>query len=103
VNLSIFEERSVICDSDEVRNEIYDRIEDEFFVVMKSKPHLENVSESEIENKIEKLINLRHLCIAAPIGFVLPIEFYSWRELKIVRWYLEGFSLFEVFSVNPFW
>jgi serine/threonine protein kinase len=103
VNLSIFEERSIICESDEIRNEIYDRIEDEFLVIMKSKPLSENVSESKIENEIEKLINLCHPCITAPIGFVLPIESYSRRELKIVRLYLDGCSLSEVVSVNPKW
>jgi hypothetical protein len=92
VNLSVFEERSIICNSDEVPHEIYHRIEDELVVVMKSRPHLENVSESEIEKDIEKLINLRHLCITTPIGFVLPIESGSHRELKIVRMYLEGCS-----------
>jgi serine/threonine protein kinase len=103
VNFSVFEERSIICESDEVPNEIHDRIEDGFLTVMKSKPHSENVSESEIENEIEKLINLRHPCIVAPIGFVFPIESGSRRELKIVRMYMEGCSLFEVVSVNPIW
>jgi serine/threonine protein kinase len=92
-----------MCDSDEVPNQIYHRIEDEFFVFMKSKPLLENVSDSEIENEIEKMINLRHPCIAAPIGFVFPIESGSRREMKIVRLYLEGCSLLEVVSVNPIW
>jgi serine/threonine protein kinase len=99
VNLSRFEERSIICNSDEVPNEIYHRIEDEFLVVMKSKSHLENVPESEIE----RLINLRHPCIAAPIGFVFGIESGNRRELKIVQMYLEGCSLLEVVSVNPLW
>jgi hypothetical protein len=70
VNLSGFEERSIICESDEVANQIYHRIEDEFFVFVTPKSLSEDISESEIENKIEKLINLRHPCIAAPIGFV---------------------------------
>jgi hypothetical protein len=99
VNLSSFEERSIICDSDEVRNQIYHRIEDEFLVVLKSKPLSKNMEESEIE----KLINLRHPCIAGPIGFVFPIESGSRRELKIVRMYLEGCSLLEVVSLNPIW
>jgi serine/threonine protein kinase len=101
VNLSIFEERSIICDSDEGSNQIYHRIEDEFVIVMKSKPLSENVEESEIAHEIEKLINLRHPCIAAPIGFVCPIESGSREELKIVQMYLEGCSLLEVVSVNP--
>jgi serine/threonine protein kinase len=70
---------------------------------MKSKPHSANISESEIENELENLINLVHPCISAPIGFVLPIVSDSRQELKIVRMYLEGCSLSEVVSVNPVW
>jgi serine/threonine protein kinase len=103
VNLSVFEERSMICESDEVANQIYHRIEDEFLVLVKSKPLSENVSKSEIENELEKMINLCHPCIAAPIGFVFPIESDSRRQLKIVRLYLDGCSLLEVVSVNPLW
>jgi tRNA A-37 threonylcarbamoyl transferase component Bud32 len=99
INLSEFGERSLICNSDEVRNEIYHRTEDEFLVYLKPKPLSEDVEESEIE----KLINLRHPCIAAPIGFVLPIESDGQREMKIVRLYLEGCSLLEVVSVSPIW
>jgi hypothetical protein len=95
VNLSAFEERAIICESDQ----IYHRIEDELLVFMKSKPLSENVSESEIE----KLINLRHPCIAAPIGFVLPIGSGSPQELKFVRLYVAGCSLLEVISLNPIW
>jgi serine/threonine protein kinase len=103
INLSVFEERSMICECDEVANETYHRIEDEFLVVMKSKPHSKNVEKSEIENELEKMINLRHPCIAAPIGFIFPIKSGSQGELKIVRMYLEGCSLSEVVSVNPKW
>jgi serine/threonine protein kinase len=103
INLSVFEERSIICNSDEIPNEICHRIEDELLVFVKSKSHSANVSESEIEKEIENLINLRHLCIAAPIGFVFGIESSSRQELKIVRMYLEGCSLSEVVSVNPLW
>jgi serine/threonine protein kinase len=101
INLSGFEERSIICDSDEVGNQICHRIEDELLVVVKSKPLLENVSESQIGMELENLINLGHPCIAAPIGFVFPIESGSWQELKIVRLYFEGCSLTEVLRVNP--
>jgi serine/threonine protein kinase len=75
------------------------RVEDQLLVVVKSKPHSTNVEESEIE----KLINLRHPCIAAPVGFVFRSESGSLQELKIVRLYLEGCSLAEVVSVNPIW
>jgi hypothetical protein len=70
---------------------------------MRSKPLSENVQKSQIEDEIENLIKLRHPCIAAPIGFVLPIESGNRRELKIVRLYLEGCSLSEVISINPIW
>jgi hypothetical protein len=103
VNVSEFEERSINCDSNEVQNEICHRIEDEFLAFMKSTPLSENVEESQIEKAIENLINVRHPCITAPIGFVCRIESGNGRELKIVRMYLEGCSLFEVISVNPKW
>jgi serine/threonine protein kinase len=103
VNLSGFENSSLFCESDEVRNEIYHRIEDEFLVVMRSNPHCENVSKLSIEKELENLINLHHPCIAAPIGFVFPIESGNQQELKIVRMYFEGCSLLEVISVNPKW
>jgi serine/threonine protein kinase len=70
---------------------------------MKSKLHWDKVDESAIEKEIEKLIKLRHPCIAAPIGFVFRLESGNLQELNIVRMYLEGCSLLEVFSVNPKW
>jgi serine/threonine protein kinase len=103
MKVSEFEEKSIICDCDEVRNQIYDRIEDEVSFLMKSKSHSENVEESELDNELEKLINLHHPCIAAPIGFVFRNESGSRQELKIFRMYLDGCSLSEVISVNPVW
>jgi hypothetical protein len=103
VNVSVFEETSIICNSDEIPKEIYHRIEDEVLVFMKSNPHSVNVSESDIEKEIENLIHLCHPCITAPIGFVFGIESGSGRELKIIRMYLDGCSLSEVISVNPIW
>jgi hypothetical protein len=97
VNLSVFEERPIICDSGTVRNEIYHRIEDQFFVFMKSRPLLDKVERSQIENEIEKIIHLRHPCIVAPIGFVLPIESGSQKELKICRLYLEAVHYWKWF------
>jgi hypothetical protein len=101
VNLSEFEERSIIIESSSIRNEIYVRTEDELLIVVKSISHLENVEKSTIDDEIEKLINIRHPCIAGPIGFIFPIEWGILQELKIVRMYLEGFSLTEVLSVDP--
>jgi hypothetical protein len=93
----------MIGESDGSPNEIYGRVEDGFLVVVKSIPHSKYVEKSQMENEIEKFINLQHPCIAAPIGFVVPIESGNAQELKIVRLYLEGCSLAEVLSVRPVW
>jgi serine/threonine protein kinase len=53
-----------------------------------------------IEKEMEQLINLRHPCIAAPIGFVLES---GSRELKIIGMYSESASLSEVIAANPAW
>jgi serine/threonine protein kinase len=103
VNLSAFEERSMIDEFTEVSTEIYDRFEDALVVDVKSIPLLEYSKKSGIEQEIENLINLRHPCIAGPIGFVFPIESDRWEELKIVRLYFEVCSLSEVVSVRPGW
>jgi hypothetical protein len=52
-----------------------------------------------MENEIEKLINLRHLCISDPIGFVLPIDSENPHGLKIIRFYLQSFLLAAILSV----
>jgi serine/threonine protein kinase len=103
VNLSGFEEGSIINESEGVPNEIYHRAEDEFIIFVKSIGFSESIKESQMENELEKLINLRHPCIAGPIGFIFGIESGSLQELKIVRLYLEGCSLAEVLSVGPVW
>jgi serine/threonine protein kinase len=103
VNLSAFEEKLIISGSNEVPNQMYHRIEDEFLVFLKSVPLSENVEESQIGKEIEKLINFRHPCVTPPIGFVFPTESGSQQELKMIRLYLEGCSLLEVVSVNPIW
>jgi hypothetical protein len=66
LNISEFEERSMICESGAESNEIYDWVEDEFLVVVKSIAQREGLEETAIENEIEKLINFHHPCI----GFV---------------------------------
>jgi hypothetical protein len=103
VNLSAFEEKSILGESDEVVNEIYRRIDDGLLVVVESISLLECIGKSRIENELENLINLRHPCISAPIGFVVPNESGNLRELKIVRLHLPVSSLSEVLSGNPVW
>jgi serine/threonine protein kinase len=103
VNVSGFEERSLVDESKGVRNEIYYRFEDEFLISVKSMLHSKSIKKSRMNNEIENLINLRHPCIAGPIGFVTGIESGNPQELKIVRLYFEGCSLTEVLSVRPVW
>jgi serine/threonine protein kinase len=103
LNISEFEERSMIYESGAESNGIYDRVEDEFLVVVKSITLTEGLEETAIEKGIEKIINLRHPCIAGLIGLVVGIETGILQELKIVRLYFEGTSLSEVVSGNPVW
>jgi serine/threonine protein kinase len=100
---SIFEERSMIRKCDEIGNKIYQRIEDGFFIVVKTIRFLESVSQSRFGQEIENFINLHHPCIATPIGFIFGIGSGIEQELKIIRIYSEGCSLFEILSVNPDW
>jgi serine/threonine protein kinase len=103
VNLSGFEEGSMIGRSDVNLKEIYQREEDEFLIIVKSISQSEWVEQSHIEKEIENLINVRHPCIVAPIGFVFGSESEMLRDLKIVGLYPEGSSLSEVISINPGW
>jgi hypothetical protein len=103
VNLCRFEERSIIGQSDRVLNQIYQRADDQFLFVVKSISLTECIEKLQIEKEIENLINLVHPCIAAPIGFVYPMESVCWQELKIIRLHLDGCSLSEVISVSPEW
>jgi serine/threonine protein kinase len=82
---------------------IYDRLEDEFLIFVKSMEHSESIEESGMANVIENLINLRHPCIAGPIGFVFGKESGCLQKLNIVRLYLGGYSLSEVVSIRPVW
>jgi serine/threonine protein kinase len=99
VSLSAFEAESMINESHQPSSQIYHRVDELLFVVVKSALRLKSVETLQMEN----LINLRHPCIAAPIGFVFPIESGSLQEMKIVEWYSQGCSLAEVLSVRPVW
>jgi serine/threonine protein kinase len=60
----------------------------------------ESENRLQIENEIEKLMNLKHSCVAAPFGFVVSS---TWTELKIVRTYFPIGSLEEVLQTSPAW
>jgi hypothetical protein len=101
IDLSVFEEASILRDFDQVSRQRYQRLDDGLMFVVKSKHHWEFVENCRIE--LENLLNLRHPCIAVPIGFVFPVELSDSRELKIVELNAEEHSLAEVISVNPVW
>jgi hypothetical protein len=92
LNISEFEERSMFCESGAESNGIYDRVEDEFLVVVKSIAPREGLEEKAIEEGLEQIINLCHPCISGLIGFVVGIESGIFQELKIVGLYFEGSS-----------
>jgi serine/threonine-protein kinase len=76
----------------------------EFVVKLICCVDVENGSESEnrldIQNKIEKLMNLKHPCVAVPFGFVVSS---TWTELKMVRTYARIGLLEEVLQTSPSW
>jgi hypothetical protein len=74
VNVSGFEEKSMIVESDKVFNEIYCRADDGVLFVVTSNSRPDWVEKSQLEHKVENLMNVRHPCISAPIGFVFPME-----------------------------
>jgi serine/threonine protein kinase len=53
-----------------------------------------------LQNEIEKLMNLRHPCVADPFGFVF---LSNCTELKIARAYARLGSLEEVLQTSPSW
>jgi hypothetical protein len=103
VNLWEFENVSIIGGSDQVLNEIYERADDKFLMILTSIPLSESIEKFETDNEIENLINLHHPCIAGPIGFISGTESGWCQELKIARLHSEGCSLAEVISLNPVW
>jgi serine/threonine protein kinase len=86
--------------------ELYRRLSDSFEIAVKLIDHfaVENNSQSEdrleIQSEIEKLMNLKHPCIAAPVGCIVSS---IWTELKIVRTYYPIGSLEEALQISPSW
>jgi hypothetical protein len=84
---------------------LYQRRSDGIQFVVELIGHMESSKgeggESEIERAIEKLLNLRHPCIAAPIGFAVSNAGGDAVELRTVRPYAEGGSLADVLAGRP--
>jgi hypothetical protein len=103
INVRIFEAVSVFGVFDRILSEGYLRREDDLELIVKSMPRCQSMGNCGIELELAKLLNLRHPCIATPIGFVFPDEMSDPQELKFVRLDMEGISLAEVVSTSPVW
>jgi serine/threonine protein kinase len=104
IDLSTFEERSVLDEIDGNLSEMYERSEDGSLVIVNSKNRFESKENLIIE--IENQLNLSHSCILSPIGFIFGPESRELTvsgELKIVELYSEGSSLSQAISENPIW
>jgi hypothetical protein len=105
-DLSVFERFQSAEVVNQCSGELYRRLSDNYQVVVKliDRFDVEKGGESgtrlEIQNVIEKLMNLRHPCIAVPLGFVV---LSNETELKIARAYLRIGSLEEVLQTHPPW
>jgi hypothetical protein len=98
-----FENTGLICGQDGHSKEISRRVSDGLLMLVES-VHISGFrSKIELERTFEILANLRHPCISAPLGFVIPTDFAVSDELKIVQLHCEGDLLSEVISVNPVW
>jgi hypothetical protein len=106
LDLSMFERVQPLGIGDEHLSELYRRLSDGLEIVVKLNRRLDVEqgddcwTEIEIENEIEKLLNLRHPCIVAPLGFVVSS---NWTELKVARVYGRCGSLEEVLQTSPSW
>jgi serine/threonine protein kinase len=110
IDLSLFEEVSVLDKFDGILNEMYQRCEDGSLMIVNSKYGMD--SKESLKIAIENLLNLSHPCIVSPVGFIFEqeliesiesIESTVSGEFKIIQFYSKGSSLAEVISVNPVW
>jgi hypothetical protein len=99
IDLAVFEEELKTTGLGLNLSGKYQRLADGSMFVVQSTHRLKSVGSCTLEN----MLNLRHPCIAGPIGFVVQIESDSQEELKIVGLSVEGDSLSEVISANPMW
>jgi hypothetical protein len=102
-DVSRFEEGSVLCGCEGVSNQLYRRLDDGCLIVVKSMSLLDSFDNGQLNNSMERAMNLRHPCIAALISFVFPAESSASRELKIAELSVEGGSLAEVLVTKPEW
>jgi serine/threonine protein kinase len=102
----MFERSQSIGVNNEKQCELYRRLSDSSEIVVQLIHHfdVQNSRESEnrleVQSEIEKQMNLKHPCVAAPFGFVISS---NWTALKIVRVYSPIGSLEKVLQTSPSW
>jgi serine/threonine protein kinase len=101
LDLSAFEEGSVIRRSDHVSTRIYRRRLDGALAVVKAISLSGQIPRCNIETEIENLLNLRHPAIAPLIGF--HVESGRRLEFKTARLHAAEPSLADVLSSPPAW
>jgi hypothetical protein len=63
----------------------FQRMDDDCLIVIKSINVRDCADSRELENAVQKEMNLHHPCIAPPIGFIFPAESSRSQELKSAR------------------
>jgi hypothetical protein len=99
-DLSAFNKGSLLSENGRVSTHLYHRCDNNFPIVAKSISLWAGSDNYHLERNIETLMNLRHPCIAGPIGFVVSLPL---QAVKIVRSYMSSSSLSKVISVSPEW
>jgi hypothetical protein len=96
----VIEKMDLTCESGGIEGQLFRRIEDSSLIVVKFTFLRDLIEDVLIEKEIEKLVNLCHPCVAAPIGFVFAAGL---RELKGVGMSSESASLFDILKASPVW
>jgi serine/threonine protein kinase len=103
LDLSGFDERSVIGRNDRVSSQIYRRRIDGALTVVKAISLSGSIERRQIETEIDNLLNLHHPMIAPLIGCVFPVGSSGQRKFRTVRLYATKGSLADVLSNPPAW
>jgi hypothetical protein len=101
VDLTAFEERSVLRQNEQGLTQIHWRRIDGVLVVVKSVSLSASVERCRIETEVETRLILRHPVIAPLVGFAFPAQSSGRREFKTVRLHAAGDSLAMVLSAPP--
>jgi serine/threonine protein kinase len=105
IDLSVFEEGSVIGQSERVVTQVHQRRSDRLVTVVKTISVGGLIEGTQIETEMENQMNLRHPMIGPLIGCVFGDESSGMIELKTMRLYADGSegSLADVLLNEPVW